>query len=239
MAQVDSERDYVMKIRVKFSKSGYVTYVGHLDTMRMFQRAIKVAKLPIAYSQGFNPHSLVYFAMPLAVGVSSEGEYMEMVLKEDVAVEEVKERLSRVMVPGISLLDVYQIDDKTDSLMSLVSAADYSISLTLPEHSEVTSQMLSKKLQESTELIVMKKGKKGIAPIDIKPLILQAEVSGEGTMIHFELRVLAGSSKNLNPELIVKALVEDKPYEMKLVRKELYTEGENELIPLYHVGRMA
>lgn len=239
MAQVDSERDYVMKIRVKFSKSGYVTYVGHLDTMRMFQRAIKVAKLPIAYSQGFNPHSLVYFAMPLAVGVSSEGEYMEMVLKEDVALETVRERLAAVMVPGISLIDVYQIDDKTDSLMRLVGAADYSILLSLPEDPEITAEQLSKKLEESSELIVMKKGKKGIAPVDIKPLILDAHISGEGSQIKLDLKVFAGSSKNLNPELLVKALVEDKPYEMKLVRKELYTEGENELIPLYKLGRMA
>jgi len=207
--------------------------------MRMFQRAIKVAKLPIAYSQGFNPHALVYFAIPLAVGVSSEGEYMEMVLKEDVAIEVVKERLSKVMVPGISLLDVYPVDDKTDSLMSLVSAADYSIRLTLPEHPEVTAKMLSDKLQESSELIVMKKGKKGIAPVDIKPLILEAEIREENSAINMDLKVLAGSSKNLNPELLVKALIEEKPYEMKLVRKELYTEGENELIPLYKVGRMA
>ena len=237
--QAASERDYVMKIRVKFSKSGYVRYVGHLDTMRMFQRAIKVAKLPIAYSQGFNPHSLVYFAMPLAVGVTSEGEYMEMVLKEDVPPQDVKERLSSVMVPGIELLDVYATTDKTDSLMSLVSAADYKVLLTLPENPEVTAEALKEKLESSSELIVMKKGKKGITPVDIKPLIMASEIFEEDGKIAIELKVYAGSSKNLNPELLVKALVEEMPYEMALVRKELYTEGENSLIPLYKVGRLA
>ena len=236
--QVSSERDYVMKIRLKFSKKGYIRYVGHLDTMRMFQRAIKVAKLPIAYSQGFNPHSLIYFAMPLAVGVTSEGEYMEIVLKEDMSPSEVKERLSEVLVDGITLLDAYAIEDKTDSLMSLVAAADYELTLKLPQNQEVTADTLNEKMTASNELIVMKKGKKGINPVDIKPLVLNAEITDTQEGIHIALKVYAGSSKNLNPELLVKALVEDKPFEMQLMRKELYAEGENSLIPLYNVGRL-
>lgn len=226
-----------MKIRVKFSKLGYVRYVGHLDTMRMFQRAIRVAKLPVAYSQGFNPHSLVYFAMPLAVGVTSEGEYMEVVLQEEVTPEQVKESLGKVMVPGIKLLDVYAVEDKTDSLMSLVAAADYVLTLKLPEAPALTAQALADKIQNSEELIVMKKGKKGISPVDIKPLIIESDLVQEEESIIMTLKVYAGSSKNLNPELLVKALVEDNPYEMQLMRKELYTEGESGLIPLYKVGR--
>ena len=53
-----------MRTRLKFTKQGYVKFVGHLDTIRMFQRAIRVARLPISYSQGFNPHAKVFFALP-------------------------------------------------------------------------------------------------------------------------------------------------------------------------------
>ena len=64
-----------MKIRIKFAKTGVMKFVGHLDVMRYFQKAIRRAELPIAYSEGFSPHMLLSFASPLGVGISSTGEY--------------------------------------------------------------------------------------------------------------------------------------------------------------------
>lgn len=239
MEQVVLERDYVMKVRLKFSKIGKVKYVGHLDTMRLFQRAIKVAALPVSYSQGFSPHSLVYFALPLAVGMCSEGEYMEMVLDEHVPVAEVKTRLDKVLVPGITLLDVYEVEEKAPSLMSMVQGADYSMILSCPEHSEITAKTLENKVTESEELIVLKKGKKGIAPVDIKPLIIKTHFGQEENKICIDLQAYAGSSKNLNPELFVKALLGEIPYTLEVMRKELYTEGgEQQLTPIDTVGRI-
>lgn len=227
-----------MKIRVKFSKSGNVKYVGHLDTMRLFQRAIKVAQLPVAYSQGFSPHSLVYFALPLAVGMQSEGEYMEIVMQEPILAKDVKERLSSVMVSGITLLDVFEVEEKTSSLMSLVQGADYKLTLKVLQQPEVTATVLEEKVMTSKELIVLKKGKKGIAPVDIKPLILESVFTDRGDKIDIDLKVFAGSSKNLSPDLFIKALLGETPYELEVVRKELYTEGEEGLMPLYAVGRV-
>lgn len=239
MGQIDLERDYVMKVRLKFSKTGRVRYVGHLDTMRLFQRAIKVANLPVAYSQGFSPHSLVYFALPLAVGMSSMGEYMEIVMHEDIAPQEVKERLGRVLVPGIELVEAYEVEEKSSSLMSMVQGADYHIILNCPENPEITADALAKRFAEQQELIVLKKGKKGIAPVDIKPLVLKCEFSKVDSQIAIELQVYAGSSKNLNPELFVKALLgEEVPYEMQVMRKELYTEEGDKLVPIDTVGRI-
>lgn len=227
-----------MKIRIKFSKCGNVKYVGHLDTMRLFQRAIKVAGLPVAYSQGFSPHSLVYFALPLAVGMQSEGEYMEIVMHDYISADEVKEKLERVMVKGIALLDVFEVEEKTPSLMSMVQGADYTLKLKVIEQSTLTASILEDKVRTSSELIVLKKGKKGIAPVDIKPLILESQFSDNEGSININLKVFAGSSRNLNPDLFVKALVGESPYELEVVRKELYTEEKEELIPLYAVGRV-
>lgn len=227
-----------MKVRLKFSKMGRVKYVGHLDTMRLFQRAIKVAQLPVSYSQGFSPHSLVYFALPLAVGMSSEGEYMEMVMEEVVPPREVKERLQKVMVEGITLVDAYEVEEKSPSLMSLVQGADYVISLKCPKNPEITAESLKAKAEQNSELVVMKKGKKGIAPVDIKPLILRTDFSQQEECILINLQVYAGSSKNLNPDLFVKALLgESVTYTMQVSRKELYTET-NGLVPIYTVGRI-
>lgn len=238
VVQVDLERDYVMKIRVKFTKSGYVKYVGHLDTMRLFQRAIKVAQLPVAYSQGFSPHSLVYFAMPLAVGMSSHGEYMEIVMQEDVTVETVRERLSKVLVPGITIVDVFEVEEKTASLMSLVQGADYTVYLKALDGEALTAKALCAQVSQSSELIVMKKGKKGIAPVDIKPLLLNYEMADVDGGVRMALKVCAGSSKNLNPDLFLKALLGERAYEAVLIREELYAEGEGGLVPLNQVGRI-
>ncbi|NLI89868.1 MAG: DUF2344 domain-containing protein, partial [Epulopiscium sp.] len=60
-----------MKIRIKFSKVGKVKFIGHLDLLRLFQKIIKSSRLPIAYSKGFNPHPLIYFAQALSVGITS------------------------------------------------------------------------------------------------------------------------------------------------------------------------
>ncbi|MBE6022832.1 MAG: DUF2344 domain-containing protein [Cellulosilyticum sp.] len=227
-----------MKVRVKFSKIGKVKYVGHLDTMRLFQRAIKVADFPVSYSQGFSPHSLVYFALPLAVGMSSEGEYMEIVMDSHVPPQEVKERLQKVLVDGITLQDVYEVEEKSPSLMSMVQGADYSILLSVPEQPEITAASLEQMVTNQEELIVLKRGKKGIAPVDIKPLILKSHFSQEDEQIRIELQVYAGSSKNLNPDLFVKAVLGETAYTMQVSRKELYTEENGKLVPICAVGRI-
>ena len=67
-----------MIFRIRFAKYGVVKFIGHLDVMRYFQKAVRRSELPIKYSQGFNPHQLMVFAQPLGVGVTSDGEYMDI-----------------------------------------------------------------------------------------------------------------------------------------------------------------
>ena len=226
-----------MKIRMKFTKLGSVKYVGHLDTMRLFQRAIKVAAIPVAYSQGFSPHSLVYFAMPLAVGMSSIGEYMDMITTEVVKPAEVKEQLNRVLVEGIEIIDAFVIEEDKDSLMSLVKAADYRITLTV-EDKPFIKEMLIKKLEGTFSLLVEKKGKKELKQVDIRPLILKAAVSENEEGLIIDAMVLAGSAQNLHPELLLKALMGEEAlsYTACITRKELYTGGQEGFIPLDAFG---
>lgn len=69
-----------MKVRIKFAKAGHMKFVGHLDTMRYFQKAIRRAELPVAFSGGYSPHMIMSFAAPLGVGTTSLGEYFDMEL---------------------------------------------------------------------------------------------------------------------------------------------------------------
>lgn len=226
-----------MKIRMKFTKKGHVKFVGHLDTVRLFQRAIKVCSIPVAYSQGFNPHPLTYFAMPLSVGVSSEGEYFEIVTREDVSVEEVKENLNKVLPEGITMTEAYQIQESGPSLMSLVDYADYEI--TIP-HEVISKEDFSsyEEAIKQEEIITLKKGKKKTTEVDIKPLVCSYEFAEEATGYVMRLQLQAGSKANLSPELLLKAITagksEDLPYSIE--RKELYTQNEDSIVPLYAYG---
>ena len=102
-----------MKIRIKFAKTGVMKFVGHLDVMRYFQKAIRRAELPIAYSEGFSPHMLLSFASPLGVGISSTGEYFDMVLAEDMKTDEIVKRLNATMVEGYPPMDLrYESKEK-------------------------------------------------------------------------------------------------------------------------------
>ena len=90
-----------MKVRIKFSKEGPVKFIGHLDVMRYFQKAIRRAEIDIAYSSGFSPHQIMSFAAPLSVGHTSSGEYFDVELNSLDSIEALTARLNEVMVDGI------------------------------------------------------------------------------------------------------------------------------------------
>ena len=87
-----------MKVRIKFTKTGHMKFVGHLDTMRYFQKAIRRAGLPVAFSGGYSPHMILSFAAPLGVGTTSLGEYFDMELTEALSTDAIEQRLNAVMV---------------------------------------------------------------------------------------------------------------------------------------------
>lgn len=104
-------------------------FIGHLDIMRYFQKAIRRANIPIAFSGGFSPHMIMSFAAPLGVGVTSAGEYFDMELTDDsLSSKEMENRLNATMAEGMKVISVRQIPDgKASACMSLVAAADYTV----------------------------------------------------------------------------------------------------------------
>lgn len=226
-----------MRIRCKFTKLGYVKFVGHLDTVRMFQRAIRVARIPIAYSQGFNPHAKVYFAMPLSVGVGSTGEYIDIITSEDVNVQKVKEDLNHILPEGISILEVSAIEDGTPSLMSLVTTADYKIVFEKGQLTEEDVKGAKEKLNGET-LVVLKKGKKKTSEVDIKPLIKDIKIEQNEGTVSIYTKVAAGSGSNLSVDLLLKSIFEKEieTLEYSVERLELYAGEDHEVIPLSQVG---
>ena len=93
-----------MKIRIKFAKQGVMRFIGHLDIMRYFQKAMRRAHIDIAFTEGFSPHMIMSFAAPLGVGLTSNGEYMDIEIKSPIASADAVRQLNEVMVEGMEVL---------------------------------------------------------------------------------------------------------------------------------------
>ena len=193
-----------MKVRIKFSKEGPVKFIGHLDIMRYFQKAIRRADIDIAYSMGFNPHQIMSFASPLSVGHESSGEYFDIELNSMTDTEDIKNRLNEVMTDGIKIIKVATLDDGEGNAMASVAAADYLVrfsdKLTIPED-------FKEKLNayyEQEHIYVTKKTKKSEKEIDLKEGIYKLQVREDGVFMQLD----AGSGSNLKPGFVLEHFFE-------------------------------
>ena len=98
-----------MKARIKFAKYGVIRFIGHLDLMRYFQKAVRRAGIDIAYSEGYNPHQIMSFASPLGLGITSDGEYLDIALNSDIDKDDIVNALNAQMVDGVKILDFVKL----------------------------------------------------------------------------------------------------------------------------------
>ena len=190
-----------MKVRIKFRKYGVMKYIGHLDVMRFFQKAMRRAEIPIAFTAGYSPHMIMSFAQPLGVGITSDGEYLDIELTEAISSKQALEQLNQVMVEGIDVVSFAEIpDDKKSSGMTIVAAADY---LASPKEGQIPYEWKEKALPflEQPQIIVWKKTKRSEKDVDIRPMIYEFQIKEAGIF----LRLAAGSVENLKPDLVMEA----------------------------------
>lgn len=237
----------MIKARIKFNKTGTMKFIGHLDVMRYFQKAIRRAEIDVAYSQGFSPHQLLSFASPLGVGLTSDGEYMDIQLNSITSTEDIKNRLNSVMSEELQVLKVKVLSEDSKTAMSMLSAADYQVSLKdgykkIPDFEKQFQEFLN---QESIRIV--KKTKKGEAKMDLKSYIYKtafkredfygkpedrlpatvAEAYENGQKVYLQL--ICGSVVNLKPEQVLEAFFqylgqEFNPFSWQIHRMELYTD---------------
>lgn len=218
-----------MKVRLKFTKIDSMKFIGHLDLMRMFQKIFRLANIPIEYSKGFNPHQIFSIAAPLSVGITSEGEYLDMKLYQDMNLTEMIEQINAVCPNGICILDAIKLDDSTPAGMAQVSAAKYVITQVKPV---ITNEAITSFI-EQRNIIINRKTKKGILKeVDIKPGIFNLSVNNDIIII----TIATGSNFNIKPEALIESFlnfidIDYNPFNFKIHREELY-QGNIELIPL-------
>ena len=218
----------VMKVRIKFSKTGPVKFVGHLDTMRYFQKAIRRAELPAAFSGGYSPHMIMSFAAPLGVGTESSGEYFDLELTDTVPTEEIKNKLNAVMAEGFQVISARQVEDgKASKAMSLVAAADYAIRFRPGKEpaGQWKSQILP--FYQQSSIVVMKKTKRSEKEVDIRPFIYEMRLDGEEIF----MKLASASGNYTKPELVMDTFCrwmgeEPKSFAYMIRRLEVYAQEE-------------
>lgn len=216
------------KYVIQFSKTGIICFTSHLDLMRIFKRAFKRAGIPLAYSQGFNPHPKMGFAQPLSLGYWGMAEYIEFEVQEDVLPNELMVRLAEGLPEGIELVECLQADRLKKTLSSHTVAAEYMIQLPLEREGGATAseggagvdlrdpRAMWHAYMDRPRITAKKrqKKKKELKTVDIKSMIreitfMPAESDGQGGRVLYINAVLdSGSASNLSPELIVSSVTE-------------------------------
>ena len=200
-----------MKARIKFRKYGVMKFIGHLDVMRFFQKVMRRADIPIAFTQGFSPHMIMSFAQPLGVGVTSDGEYFDIELKESISSVKAVEQMNKAMVEGMEVVSFVEIpDDKKCSGMTIVAAAEYAVSLLESgKTSDITCEITDAWKEKITEFMaqpeirILKQTKRSEKEVDIKPMIYDMEVCDNKVCMF----LATGSEQNLKPDLVMKAFL--------------------------------
>ena len=222
------EEVFALKARIKFSKTGNVKFIGHLDVMRYFQKLIRRAGLDVKYTQGFHPHQIMSFTSPLSVGIESVGEYFDIETNSKIDPEFAVKVLNEHTVDDIQVLKYVELPDDAKKSMALLAGADYLVDM------KFDNQTLVDFLNQAT-IEVLKKTKKSEKMVDIKPLIYKLE-NRNGKLF---MQLAHGSVANLKPGLVLDALCDFakvyRPEYVKMTRLEMYYEKDGRLIPLEEV----
>lgn len=224
-----------MKVRIKFSKTGHMKFVGHLDTMRYFQKALRRSGLPVAFSGGYSPHMIMSFAAPLGVGTTSLGEYFDMELTETVPTDEIERRLNEAMTEGVSVRSARKVEDgKASTAMALVAAADYLVRFRSGKEPVFSWQEKISGFIGQEQIIVTKKTKRSEKTVNIRPYIYQMDAREGGIF----LKLAAASSNYTKPELVMDTFFkwmgeEPLPCAYMMERREVYADTGTEEAPCF------
>lgn len=237
-----------MRVRIQFRKFGCMKFVGHLDLMRYFQKAIKRAGIDIAYSEGYNPHQKMSFASPLGLGLTGAREYLDIDINTFIPSDMAIKALNDVMVDGIEINEFSYLEDTAQNAMSSIQAAEYLVSLKEEGECCIFSSVEAlnaacEAFFAQEEIIVTKETKKGESTFDLKPFVFDWEAINVpfGVGVSLNLILKAGSETNIKPEFVLTNLLRYHKQDEDLIkfqfhRIDLYTLIDNEYISLGDIG---
>ena len=196
-----------MRMIAVYHKGEPVRSISHLDVQRTLQRAFRRANVPLAYSMGFNPHPQLSFASALSTGTTSDAEWFDVQLARDMEPAAFLADVNAAMPEGMRLSDAFAAPDGFGSLSSKTCAAAYDVTLNFDR--PVTGEELQQALDGllAGEIIVNKRTKSGVRPVDIRPQIQKVSVTGiEGNIATLQVQGRLQADGGLRVELLLGAL---------------------------------
>lgn len=201
-------------VRIFYKKKDRMKFVSHLDMTRFMIRMLRKAEIPVWYTEGFNKHPYINFALPLSLGFESNKEIMDFKITEEISAQEIFSRLNSVFPSGIELIKVNEPKLKPKE----IKYAEYFVLFEEDIVKDLTNFLLK------DEIKVIKKGKKGKeTEIDLKPYIIKNEITLNNGNTLLKLVLPAGSELNINPSLLINEFLNGKEIINFVTRNDLYT----------------
>ncbi|HKL10959.1 MAG TPA: TIGR03936 family radical SAM-associated protein [Clostridia bacterium] len=227
------------RIRARYEKRGRVKYLGHLEMIKVFERAFRRVGVPLKYTEGFNPHPKMSFALPSSVGFSSIGEYIDVEVTEAVKMDKFIDAMNSALPDGLKVIAGGYVDIKAKSLMSLVDYSEFEIDFPMDAETDKDSILEFEKILETGPIPARKRTKSGkFVEKDLKDDIHGYEVIRfESNQIILKVLLSAGSRGNLNPLFLLKGLGEKFGWNIdscnaNILRKDLFSKTDSGPISL-------
>ena len=222
-----------MRMLAVFEKGERIRHIGHLDIQRSIQRGLRRSGLPVAYSNGFNPHILITFASALSTGACGKREIMDVTMSEDVSAADFLERMNKAMPPEMQLSEARPLDQKHPALMASLKAAEYDLLIRDPEQAMKLAAAIPAMM--AREIIPsMRKTKTTLKQCDIKPLIYALKANGQ----HIIATLVLTEREACKPGMLMEALSREAGMEGEEIRilitrtALLGMDGNEHLVPL-------
>ena len=216
-----------MLVRIKYSKLGDISYISHLDIIKLMERIVRRTGLKLSYSEGFNPHPKTAFSPALQLGVQSHCEYLDMEFDEAVEEDLLIQKLNEKTVEGINFIEAKILTDKVDSLVAFITHSRYEIAVDEEDENKI-SKIISaiNKINNTNEMLLTKKTKKGnIKEYNVKEYIGTIDFERKSDGLSIFVDICAGSVKSINPKKIielVESLEDLSGIEYDLIKLETY-----------------
>jgi radical SAM-linked protein len=187
-----------MRVRITFQKTGSLRYSSILDLQKIWERALRRAKLPVEMSQGFNPHAKIQIAHPLPVGFSGKNEVVDIFLEKDISVETLEVQLKKALPEGLKINSIVNAPEKPRSLTGLFTRAEYLVTLRNTKRETVEDKITE--IINSRNLIRERNKKE----YDLRPLIHQMEIAQvSGTDVTLSMVLSTEPGKTGRPDEVV------------------------------------
>ena len=218
-----------MRALFLFGKRERLRFVSHLDLQRFMHRAFNRTNLPIAFSQGFNPHPVMSFASALAMGWTSEYEILDIKLARDVAHDDALNQMRAALPPDLPVYDVRLVEDAHPKMMASVAMADYRFTLSGDGAQAVIDAVPAFLAEQS--VIALRKTKSGEKPTDIRPMAVLLQTDG----CVLNARLMLTEAATLKPDLLISVLAQragESVPEARVHRLKLLAEQDGQIVPL-------